>query len=505
VAASAKLRAAMSNPRVVVIGAGPSGLALSLSLARQGRPVTLLERDPPQPLDDPVSAVATWSRPGVAHHRLPHSLLGRARRALRENAPDVLDAVLRAGAWENDVGARLVRDSLRPGDEDLVIVHCRRPLFECVLRRAVEAEPLVNILSNTKVESITLQTDGGDPPRVTGVRLQRGDIEADVVIDAAGRRSMIRGWLASAGVTMPKAETEPCGVVIYCRYYRLREGVDYPSWTGVRGPSGTTEWCRFSFFFGDNQTFAIVLGTLASDRAFRALAREGTYTETVARFRSLAPFIEPVVSEPITGVVAFGSLQNVFHPPMLGGRPPVLGLHFIGDAYCHTNPQFAWGLCLGLDYGFRLGGIIDDHPNDVEAQALRLASETQVEAEQCFRAVAEEDRDRTLTWEGSPPSGPWLGRTFAGFVRQCAQPALLVDTTVARAVLRRAQLLDQPNDLMRQDAVMAKIETLQPELPKPPAGSLPTRDEVLELIAATSYSAGLERPSAQAVDMSYGQ
>jgi hypothetical protein len=172
---------------------------------------------------------------------------------------------------------------------------------------------------------------------------------------------------------------------------------------------------------------------------------------------------------------------------LLDGAPPVRGLHFLGDAYCHTNPLFAWGLSLALDYGFRLGRIIDEHPTDVEAQALVFAAATGVEAEQCFRAVADEDRDRTLTWDGAPPSGPWLGRTFAGFVRQCAQPAAMRDTTVARAVLRRAQLLDLPDDLIQQDAILQRVIKLQPDLLPPPSGSVPSREELLEI--ATRHSA----------------
>jgi 2-polyprenyl-6-methoxyphenol hydroxylase-like FAD-dependent oxidoreductase len=477
----------MSNSNVVVIGAGPAGLAVGLTLARRGRHVTIVERDPERPPDDPARAFEHWARPGVAHHRLPHSLLGRTRRALREHAPDVLEAMLHAGAWENDMGRRLVRDAAGPGDEDLVAVHCRRPFFESLLRRAVQQEPLVRVVTDTQVTGLALRSDGTAAPHVSGVRLHDQAIfEADVVIDAGGRRSPVRTSLKQAGVPMPTAQTESCGLIYYCRYYRLVDGADYPAWTGVLGPSGTTECARFSIFFGDNRTFAIVLGVPASVRAFRGLVREPIYTEAVSRFTALSPFIQTEVAEPITDVVAFGSLQNVFIPALLDGVPPVRGLHFLGDAYCHTNPLFAWGLCLALDYGFRLGHIIDEHPTDVEAQAIAFAEATSIEAEQCFRAVAEEDRDRTLTWDGAPSSGPWLGRTFAGFVRQCAQPAAMRDPTVARAVLRRAQLLDLPDHLMQQEATLQRVITLQPELPKPAPGSFPSKDELLEIVAKST-------------------
>jgi 2-polyprenyl-6-methoxyphenol hydroxylase-like FAD-dependent oxidoreductase len=473
----------MPESKVVVIGAGPAGLAVGLGLARRGRRVTLVERDAAPPLDDPAAAFDRWQRPGVAHHKLPHSLLGRTRRALREHAPDVLAALLRAGAWENDLRARLVRDAAGPGDEDLVAVHCRRPFFESVLRRAVQDEPLVRIVSNTTVAGLDLQQSGASAPSVAGVRLQDGALAADVVIDAGGRRSVIRGSLEQAGVPMPVAQVEPCGVIYYCRYFRLLAGVEYPAWTGALGPGGFSDSVRYAVFFGDNQTFAIVLGVPPAIREFRALAREATYTEAVSRFKALAPFIQSDVAEPITGVVAFGSLQNTYHAPLLDGAPPVHGLHFLGDAYCHTNPLFAWGLCLAVDYGFGLAGVIADHPDDVEAQALAFAATTGAESEQCFRAVAEEDRDRTLIWDGAPSPGPWLGRTFAGFVRQCAQPAVMRDTAVARAVLRRTQLLDLPDDLVGQEAILQRVIALQPDLPAPPPGFAPSKDELLEIVA----------------------
>lgn len=52
---------------------------------------------------------------------------------------------LQAGAWENDLHARLVGETSRAADEELVAVHCRRAVFECAFRRALVDEPLVSL------------------------------------------------------------------------------------------------------------------------------------------------------------------------------------------------------------------------------------------------------------------------------------------------------------------------------------------------------------------------
>ena len=476
----------MTEPRVTVLGGGPTGLAVALGLARRGRSVTILDRDAEQPLDRPWDAYARWSRPSIPHSVQPHSLLARTRRTLRLHAPDVLDSILEAGAWENDLFGRLVKEERNPGDRDLVAVHCRRPVFECALRAAVVAEPRTRLLTATPGTGIALARQPGAPPRVTGVRVGADVLPTDVLVDASGRRSSVPRWLKEAGVELALEEAEACNVMYYSRYFELLPDADYPSWVGVLGPAGTTDAVRFSVFFGDNRTYAIVLGVPSWERGFRGLAHNASYMSAVRRFSSLAPFIEQDVGRPVTDVLPFGSLQNVFRPPLLDGAPPVLGLHLVGDAYCHTNPLFAWGICLGTDHGFQLSRLIDEHPGDPEAQALAFADCTAGEAEECFRAVAEEDQDRTRAWRGERREGPWLGRSFAGFVRECAAPAVVRDADVASSVLRRANLLDLPNALRGQTNVIQRVVSLHADLPRPVPGSFPTRDELLELLSGVN-------------------
>src|SRR5689334_12216901 len=124
---------------VAVLGAGAAGLAAALAFARRGRSVTLFERDGPAVAGGADEAFDRWERPGVAHFRQPHNVLGLARTVLAREAPDVLDEVLRLGAFENRQH-ELAPGDPQPGDRQLVSLCVRRPVFEAALRRAVEAE-----------------------------------------------------------------------------------------------------------------------------------------------------------------------------------------------------------------------------------------------------------------------------------------------------------------------------------------------------------------------------
>ena len=91
---------------VVVLGAGVSGLAAALALARTGSSVTLLERD-----DPPVPATAheafEWDRSGAPQVRHSHAFLARLRNLLRDRYPDVLRDLVAEGATEIRFADRL--------------------------------------------------------------------------------------------------------------------------------------------------------------------------------------------------------------------------------------------------------------------------------------------------------------------------------------------------------------------------------------------------------------
>jgi hypothetical protein len=61
-----------------------------------------------------------------------------------------------------------------------------------------------------------------------------------------------------------------------------------------------------------------------------------------------------------------GQLRNTLRETCVNGTPLVTGLIPIGDARCHTNPTFAYGLSLSLGHARALADAADAATDDVE-------------------------------------------------------------------------------------------------------------------------------------------
>src|SRR4051794_31649977 len=162
-----------TQEHVVVVGGGVGGLTAALALGRAGHQVTVLERDPLPADADPEEAFVSERRGAPQVHQT-HGFLARIVVELRENLPDVLDALVEAGGHTMSSTAALGEP--RPGDEDLAVLIIRRTTFEWVLRRAALAEPGVTIRTGVDVAGLTAIPAGdGEPPTVTGAVLTGGE------------------------------------------------------------------------------------------------------------------------------------------------------------------------------------------------------------------------------------------------------------------------------------------------------------------------------------------
>ena len=99
---------------------------------------------------------------------------------------------------------------------------------------------------------------------MTGVRTSRGDLAADLVVDATGRRSPIDDWLAQLGARTTATWGAECGIAYFSRHYRVRPGADLPAPLVMRTVVALDEFLAGKWG-GDNGAVQLVVAPLAAE------------------------------------------------------------------------------------------------------------------------------------------------------------------------------------------------------------------------------------------------
>ena len=486
--------------RIVVVGAGVAGLGVALGSSRAGHAVTVLERDATPFPEDPVQAFEHWERRGAPQVRHSHAFLARLRNLLRDRLPDILAALLAHGTEELPI-ANLLRNPIddpspRPGDDDLTLLACRRITFEWVLRRAVLDEARIDYQDGARVEGVTVQ-DG----RVTGVRVVRDGrecvLEADLVVDAGGRRSGLPRWLEAAGFDKPEEETEPCGIFYCSRFYRVLPDTTPPERDTTIGAD--LGYLKFAIFHGDGGIFSITFAAAPEDKPLRALLHKAPFEAATRALPATAAWVDPAVSEPITDVHAMDGLRNTRRFFFRDGEPVAPGAIAIGDAAIHSNPLYGRGCSLALVHAFALVDAVAEHGRDVVAVAKQTEAALEREILPWYEFAVRQDRDAAVTAreereEAAPRNtGDDRGRRvdprayLRDLMRRGLVPALRLDATVLRAFLRSFNLLDPPGDLLQRPDLMQRVLAVyqtRDEREEPALG--PTRQELIARLAGTT-------------------
>jgi 2-polyprenyl-6-methoxyphenol hydroxylase-like FAD-dependent oxidoreductase len=461
--------------KFVIAGGGVAGLAASLALARAGHDAVVLERDRVHPDGSPAGAFDVERR-GIPHYFQPHAFLPRGRRLLADWAPDVLDALLDAGADPQDLALKL-QGPRQSGDEDLVYLWVRRPIIEWALRRAAAAEPAVEIRAGVKASGLLTSEDGSR--RAVGVTVDDGDpVRGDVVVDALGRYRCPSGW--------PRAAAEPTdtGAIYYCRYFELAEGVEHLD-APILNPRGDLGYMGFNTFRGDNRTFAVILLAPAADHELRVLRHEPAWRAACAAITPLDLMTSADYARPITDVMPMGGLMNVDRT----GEPGVSGIIAAGDAFCHTDPALAYGLSFALAHAQVLGQATAEAP-DVDAIVERYRAGAGPEARERHALACVTDAARALRWRGEPLEIGRRDGCYPLFSFVGALAAAPHDDLVLRRTIRRIGLLDRTAVFDEDDALHDRIETILGWLAsRPPSPPGPPREELLARLAAVTAPA----------------
>ncbi|HEY8123070.1 MAG TPA: FAD-dependent oxidoreductase [Myxococcota bacterium] len=486
---------------MAVVGAGIAGLGAALALARGGHRVTLLERDATPLPESPVLAFERWNRRGAPQVRHSHAFLARLRNLLRDRAPDVLAALLAAGAEELPL-SNLLRPGIddaspKPGDEDLTLLACRRITFEWVLHGLVLRERGVAFRDGCDVRGLIVDGELAGRPRVAGVRVRsdHGDEElrADLVVDASGRRSPLASWLAAASLPALDEVSEPCGVYYCSRFYRLRDAATAPERETTIGAD--LGYLKYAIFHGDGHIYSVTFAAAPEDKPLRALLREAPFEAAARQFPVIARWIDPAIAEPITTVFGMDGLQNTRRSLATNGDPRVAGLVALGDAAIHTNPLYGRGCTFALVHAWCLADALAESA-DVLAAARALEAATGREIAPWYQLALAQDRDAAV-WaaqlRGDAPAATAAASGGAvdprAYMRDVMQrglvPALRLDSTVLRAFSRGFNLLDPPGELMRRPDILQRVLAIyqgREQREQPYLG--PAREELIAILQA---------------------
>ena len=470
--------------KIVITGAGLVGLSSALLLARDGHDVTVVERDA-APALDPTMAWEEWDRRGVNQFRLPHLFAPRYRAVMEAELPDVMSALLDAGSlrWNIlDHVPAVVRGAHRPEDQEFDAVTGRRVVVESVVARAADEAPGLEVRRGVPVRELLAGTaDSTGIPAVSGVRLESGEeLPADMVVDAAGRRSPLPSWLSGLRAGPLAEEGDDSGFVYYGRHFRSADGVvpDVPGVLPIQD-FGTISLLTLP---ADNGTWSVVVVTSSEDTELRGLRDADRWTAVVRSLPGSAPW---VAGEPIDDrVMSITKLEDRIRSLVVDGRPVVTGLVMVGDSWACTNPSVGRGASIGLVHAVALRDMLRDRADESPTDLSTIWDEaTRASVTPWYDATVSGDRHRLaeitalLAGGGYAPEDPGfeIGKALVSAAGQ--------DPDCVRALLRVAGVQQLPGDAVAAEGVFDKVIALGAGWrDDPPLG--PTRDELVAMATA---------------------
>lgn len=424
----------------IVVGGGIAGLMAARALHETLPRVTVLDRD--------VLPADPETRCAVPQGKQANILQARGVSALEELFPGFRDDLVAVGAVWGDVNWHLSGYPLHPRAPSPPGVAVSRPLVEHLIRSRVAKLPGVEIIDSVDVTG--LHATAG---RVTGLsargilgRAVESVIGADVVVDAAGRRSRADAWLRELGFPYPPVAEVRSDIVYVSRRYRGEPDQ-------LRGRLGTVvapfpgQPRGGSVLRQEDGLFVVLLaGMLGEDPP--------THDAGMLAFADSLPVDD--IAQTIRLATPVDGPERMNYPASLRRYHEKLrsypdGFLVIGDALCSFNPIYGQGITVAALEALALIEILAKGTNRLPERfysavrkSLDSAWSISAGSDLRFRQVTGNRRTTSTLLNG------YLGRFHA---------AASVDPVLTTAFLRVSHMIDPPTRLAAPTYVLRVLRS----------------------------------------------
>jgi 2-polyprenyl-6-methoxyphenol hydroxylase-like FAD-dependent oxidoreductase len=439
----------MRRDHAVVAGASMAGLLAAHVLADTFNRVTVVEPD--------VLGQGVGHRRGVPQSEHAHVLLTRGADALEDLLPGLRSELVAAGAaivparMGPNQGMRLVSPAGPFADleaDGTPFLGVSRPLLEGYVRSRVRSRLNIRFLDGHRVTGLLAAQAIS---HVIGVSVRTSDtpdgsemsLQADLVVDATGRRSSMPRWLTDLGYLSPPETTIETGVGYASRWYR-RPASPTASWdaTIINPRPGVNN--RFGALLPvENGACTVSIGGGAG--TYPPCDEEG-FLQWARDLPDRGLYEAIIESEPLSGISAYRTpTSRRRHYERLRTWPK--GLLVTGDAVCAFNPIYGQGMSVSALEALALRDCLRRGHGNLEREFRDKVAA--VVASPWSLASAE---DMKLASVGSRKRRSPLARLQDRFI-YATQDAATSDPDVAGTFANIMLMRDKPSALMRPHIV----------------------------------------------------